>query len=89
MLLHLFNTAPSTWTTYSFNYTANGSNTELTFAGANNTNYDYLANVDVSHVSSGVPETSTWAMMMIGFAGLGFVAHRRAVQKRFVGFSAV
>jgi probable HAF family extracellular repeat protein len=27
---------------------------------------------------SGVPETSTWMMMLIGFAGLGFAGHRRA-----------
>ena len=26
---------------------------------------------------SGVPEPSTWAMMLIGFAGIGFVAYRR------------
>jgi hypothetical protein len=26
-----------------------------------------------------VPEPSTWAMMLIGFAGLGFAAHRREV----------
>ncbi len=26
---------------------------------------------------SGVPETSTWAMMLAGFAGLGFVGYRR------------
>jgi hypothetical protein len=26
---------------------------------------------------SGVPEPSTWAMMLIGFAGLGFASHRR------------
>ncbi len=25
----------------------------------------------------GVPEASTWAMLLIGFAGIGFVAHRR------------
>jgi PEP-CTERM motif len=25
----------------------------------------------------GVPEPSTWAMMLIGFAGLGFMAYRR------------
>ena len=30
-----------------------------------------------------VPETSTWAMMLIGFAGLGFAGYRRAkVAKR-------
>jgi hypothetical protein len=24
-----------------------------------------------------VPETSTWAMMILGFAGVGFMAYRR------------
>ena len=26
------------------------------------------------------PEASTWAMMLIGMAGLGFVAHRRSTK---------
>jgi hypothetical protein len=25
----------------------------------------------------GVPEPSTWAMMLLGFAGVGFMAYRR------------
>jgi hypothetical protein len=28
-------------------------------------------------VSPAVPEPSTWAMMLIGFAGVGFIAYRR------------
>jgi hypothetical protein len=28
-------------------------------------------------MSSAVPEPSTWAMMVLGFAGLGFLAYRR------------
>lgn len=28
-------------------------------------------------ISSAVPESSTWAMMMLGFAGLGLMAYRR------------
>lgn len=28
-------------------------------------------------VTSGVPEPSTWAMMILGFAGVGFIAYRR------------
>jgi WD40 repeat protein len=28
-------------------------------------------------VTSGVPEPSTWAMMILGFAGIGFMAYRR------------
>jgi hypothetical protein len=27
--------------------------------------------------ASAVPEASTWAMMLAGFAGLGFVGYRR------------
>jgi hypothetical protein len=29
-----------------------------------------------------VPEPSTWAMMLIGFAGLGFAAYRRGGPNR-------
>jgi hypothetical protein len=29
-------------------------------------------------LTSGVPEPSTWAMMLLGFAGLGFAGYRRA-----------
>ncbi|HLL27600.1 MAG TPA: PEPxxWA-CTERM sorting domain-containing protein [Xanthobacteraceae bacterium] len=29
-------------------------------------------------ISSGVPEPSTWAMMLIGFAGIGLLAYRRS-----------
>jgi hypothetical protein len=28
-------------------------------------------------ISNGVPEPSTWAMMILGFAGIGFMAYRR------------
>ena len=28
--------------------------------------------------SSAIPEPSTWAMMLIGFAGIGFLSYRRA-----------
>jgi hypothetical protein len=31
----------------------------------------------VLNFSAGVPEPSTWAMMLIGFAGIGFAAYRR------------
>jgi MYXO-CTERM domain-containing protein len=34
--------------------------------------YDFSFNVGV------VPEASTWAMMLLGFAGLGFARYRRA-----------
>jgi len=36
---------------------------------------------------SAVPEPSTWAMMLLGFSGLGFAGYRRA-KARSVGFAA-
>ena len=50
----------------------------------------YAANIDIIHGASGVsaiPEPSTWAMMLIGFFSVGFVAYRRKrnwSQLRFV-----
>ncbi|MBN9061816.1 MAG: PEPxxWA-CTERM sorting domain-containing protein [Rhizobiales bacterium] len=38
---------------------------------------DYNDMEFVFKVAAGVPEPSTWAMMLIGFAGLGFAARRR------------
>jgi hypothetical protein len=35
---------------------------------------------DLSDVASAVPEPSTWAMMILGFAGIGFMAYRRRNQ---------
>jgi outer membrane lipase/esterase len=35
------------------------------------------ANYDFSLLQGGVPEPSTWAMMLLGFAGISFVAYRR------------
>ena len=33
--------------------------------------------VSLGTMTSGVPEPSTWAMMILGFAGVGFMAYRR------------
>lgn len=35
---------------------------------------------DVQTISGAVPEASTWAMMILGFAGVGFLAYRRRGQ---------
>jgi hypothetical protein len=34
-------------------------------------------NTTQAQITGGVPEPSTWAMMILGFAGLGFMAYRR------------
>jgi hypothetical protein len=36
--------------------------------------------VDSSGVTASIPEPSTWAMMILGFAGVGFMAYRRRNQ---------
>jgi hypothetical protein len=33
------------------------------------------------NITSGVPEAATWAMMLLGFASIGFVAYRRAKKR--------
>jgi hypothetical protein len=39
-------------------------------------------------VNASVPEPSIWAMMLLGFAGLGFVGHRKAKTGRTAYFAA-
>jgi len=41
-----------------------------------------LSTVSVGGSVSTIPEPSTWAMMVLGFAGLGYVAFRRGVRLR-------
>ena len=40
--------------------------------------YDFSNAFITAGFQSGVPEPSTWAMMALGFAGLGFAGFRRA-----------
>lgn len=39
-------------------------------------------------VAASVPELSTWAMMLFGFAGLGFMAYRRSCKDKGLSFAA-
>jgi hypothetical protein len=39
--------------------------------------------IDNVVVTEGVPETSTWAMMILGFFGVGFMAYRRNNKRVF------
>jgi hypothetical protein len=43
---------------------------------------------DVSYNVSAVPELSTWAMMILGFAGVGFVAYRRSRKDHVLALAA-
>ena len=46
---------------------------------------NFTVNGDVLAVTAAIPEASTWAMMMLGFCGVGFMAYRkrRTTQLRF------
>jgi hypothetical protein len=46
------------------------------YAPAIGVDSEYFDNVSLN-VTSAVPEPSTWAMMILGFAGVGFMAYRR------------
>jgi len=58
---------------------------QFTFGGgglASANSISYLTDTDNASVAAGgitpgVPEPSTWAMMILGFAGVGFMAYRR------------
>jgi hypothetical protein len=65
------------WTVYNFSgLIATTDSTVLDFAGYHPVaTYNGLDAVNVSIAA--VPEPSTWAMMIIGFCGLGFMAYRR------------
>lgn len=66
----------STFTSYSLNFIAQGTNSYVAFnaVGFGTGSVDpVLDNVAVT----AVPEPSTWAMMILGFLGVGFLAHRR------------
>ncbi len=37
----------------------------------------FTVTIDGFEVTAGVPEPSTWAMLLLGFAGVGFAGYRR------------
>jgi hypothetical protein len=55
---------------------------ELTFSTSTGNNYEnlLLTNFVVNETVGAVPELSTWAMLIVGFAGVGFMAYRRKNQ---------
>jgi choice-of-anchor C domain-containing protein len=91
IVLPSFNTTGKTlanmgWTPVSFNFTATGPTETLTFLSTTTTDSGVnglptafgpaLDNVSVT----AVPEPSTWAMMILGFLGVGLASYRRKRQ---------
>jgi hypothetical protein len=62
------------WTRYSFVENATSNSTLLAFGLEQDSGYSGLDDIKVS---AAVPEPATWALMLLGFAGLGFAGYRR------------
>jgi len=60
---------------------ATGSSSTIAFTFRDPQSFWLLDNVTVSVAA--VPEPSTWAMMILGFAGVGFMAYRRKSKPAF------
>lgn len=68
--------------TYTFDYVATSALTDVSFTLFSSTDYGnndpLIDGASFQQIAVGaVPEPSTWAMMVLGFCGLGFLAHRR------------
>jgi PEP-CTERM motif len=74
--LKLFQDIGQTYKEYSFQFTGTGSDT-LAISALNSPSFYYVDDVSVGAVNSAVPEPSTWAMMILGFAGIGAMTYRR------------
>jgi hypothetical protein len=70
------------WTQITVSFNSNGPGSTARFAieylgDADSSDYIGIDTLSVTTGVSAVPEPSTWAMMILGFAGLGFMAYRR------------
>jgi hypothetical protein len=71
--------------TYTFDYVATSSSTAVNFTLFSSTDFGnndpLIDGASFQQIAVGaVPEPSTWAMMILGFAGVGFMAYRRRNQ---------
>jgi hypothetical protein len=70
-------TPQTQYANYTFDFTGTGSDT-LTISAQNDYCCFVIDNFSITGVPvSAVPEPSTWAMLLLGFSGIGFMAYRR------------
>ena len=67
----------SSFKSFSFSGFIDLSSVTVTTTSPGYTGYAALDNVKFTEFTAAVPEPSTWAMMILGFAGIGFMAYRR------------
>jgi choice-of-anchor C domain-containing protein len=80
---YLFDTTGKTktnmgWTAFTYDFTADSTATTLTFSNSNQSGFTtpYGAALDNISISS-VPEPTSWALMLVGFGGLGMAVRSR------------
>ena len=70
----------SSYTLYSYTFTTTGGMLSFSNNTVGNQNIGNL--LDNVSLADPVPELSMWAMMLLGFAGLGFAGYRQAKTSR-------
>jgi hypothetical protein len=69
--------ATDTWTGFSFLFVGSGSDT-LSISATTNPSEWFVDDITITGgVTAAVPEPSTWAMMILGFFGIGAMTYRR------------
>jgi len=69
------NSPATDFTALSFTVTAAGGGDTLTFKGGDGPGFNVFSDVSLS--AAAVPEPATWAVMLVGFAGVGLAVRRR------------
>lgn len=73
------NAGPGSWQTFSFTAPSAGAyEFRALIDNVGNAGGHSTLRIDgIAPIASAVPEPSTWALMILGFAAIGFIAHRR------------
>jgi len=67
---------------WDFHFNGSGFDAPVLIGGFPNQPEDGIfVTADLVHTIGGVPEPSTWAMMLLGFAGLGYFSFRRSRER--------
>lgn len=73
---------------FTYNVGPNDNATGSVSFSASDNSLNTAVDANLTSLTAGVPETSTWAMMLLGFAGIGFARYRSLCKSRIVSFAA-
>ena len=79
-------TPTDNWGTFSFSFTANGSDSPLLFTAATTNGADTSVGLDNIAVAA-IPEPTTWAMLLLGFGMIGFAMRKRSNVRTSVSYA--